>query len=86
MAEEPTATERRDIVPRRLDVVPRLRQMEKRTVHQHAPQLRYPDWTNYTNQRYVRDLAIDSERGWLWMATWGGILFKISHHFPYRQS
>ena len=75
MAEEPTANERRDIVPRRLDLVPRLcRQIEKRTVHQHAPQMRDPEWINYTNQRYVRDLAIDSERGWIWMATWGGIL------------
>lgn len=67
-----------DIVPRRLDLVPRqLRQLEQsRTNHQRFSLAEPPAsaWTNYTNQRHVRDIALDINRGWVWLATWGGVL------------
>jgi ligand-binding sensor domain-containing protein len=31
-------------------------------------------WTSYATQAHVRDIDVDLVRGWMWMATWGGVL------------
>lgn len=68
-----------DIVPRRLDLVPRYtRQLgrEFRTQHQRFSLTTplYPSWKSYANQMHVRDMAFDHKRGEIWLATWGGVL------------
>jgi len=34
----------------------------------------YPNWSNLASQRHVRGLAVDPDRGELWLATGGGVL------------
>lgn len=76
-----------DIVPRRKGLVVR-----PRTEQQLAGQLRYrhyeypsdSNWKSYASQRHVRDIAFDSRRNQIWLATWGGVLclspaFGIRH-------
>ena len=69
----------------RWDIVPRITELLPRLVQQlSAAPVRYQPytvtdagdnmWANYTAQRWVRDLAYDARRGWIWMATWGGVL------------
>ncbi|MEC4812325.1 MAG: hypothetical protein SAK29_03475 [Scytonema sp. PMC 1069.18] len=63
-----------DIVPRRLDLVPRYKRQlgkESRTQHQ---RLFNSNWTSYASQRHIRDIAIDTKQSKIWLATWGGIL------------
>jgi ligand-binding sensor domain-containing protein len=65
------------IVPRRRDLVRRLgNQLRTSTAHQRfAPiPLPWPDWSNHTSQRHIRDVVIDPQHDAVWMATWGGIL------------
>jgi ligand-binding sensor domain-containing protein len=31
-------------------------------------------WTSYATQAHVRDIDVDLVRGWMWLATWGGVL------------
>ncbi|MFO1432831.1 MAG: hypothetical protein U1F76_22380 [Candidatus Competibacteraceae bacterium] len=63
-----------DIVPRRLDLVPRLPM--QRTHHQRFSPTPppHPAWINHSSQRHIRDIAMDKHRECLWLATWGGIL------------
>ena len=63
-----------DIVPRRLDLIPR--QPVQHTHHQRfsPTQPPYPAWISYSSQRHIRDIAMDRHRGCLWLATWGGVL------------
>lgn len=46
------------------------------TTHQlYKPdQLSSPGWTSYGAQHHIRSLATDPRTGWLWLATWGGVL------------
>lgn len=40
-----------------------------------------PGWTGYSSQRNVRALALDVRRGYVWLATWGGVLaWDIEHN------
>ncbi|NJR17790.1 MAG: hypothetical protein HC785_20085 [Calothrix sp. CSU_2_0] len=43
-----------------------------------AKDKKYTDWHNIASQRHIRDLALDLNRGDLWLATGGGVL----HWFP----
>ncbi|MBD2215110.1 hypothetical protein H6G27_35500 [Nostoc linckia FACHB-104] len=76
---ETSPSSQRDIVPRRLDLVPRYRrQLEKefRTQHQRFSLTTppYPTWKSYANQMHIRDMIFDRKRGEIWLATWGGVL------------
>lgn len=76
---ETSPSSQRDIVPRRLDLVPRYRrQLEKefRTQHQRFSLTTppYPSWKSYANQMHIRDMMFDRKRGEIWLATWGGVL------------
>lgn len=79
MSNELPPSSKRDIVPRRLDVVPRYtRQLGKefRTQHQRFSLTTplYPGWKSYANQMHVRDMVFDGKRNEIWLATWGGVL------------
>jgi ligand-binding sensor domain-containing protein len=75
---------RTDIVPRQRDLdTPLLRrqlemQVQKQTLHKRFnPTGGISSWTSYASQLYVRDVAIDLQRGCFWVATWGGVLCWI---------
>jgi ligand-binding sensor domain-containing protein len=70
--------ERTDLVPRHLDLGPTVKSHIERLRTQHGrfalPDAPYPGWVSYASQRHIRDVAIDSFREWIWLATWGGVL------------
>jgi len=79
MSNDTTSSTQLDIVPRRLELIPRpIRQLEQqfRTQHQRLSLAEhpYPSWTSYSTQRHVCDIALDTNRGEIWLATWGGVL------------
>lgn len=69
-----------DIVPRRLDLdsaaVSRQLARISRTRHRRgfSDKALFPDWIGYASQRHIQDMDIDFERGFIWMASWGGVL------------
>jgi ligand-binding sensor domain-containing protein len=42
--------------------------------HERATALAYPAWATHASQRHVRDLAMASRQGDIWLATGGGVL------------
>ncbi len=49
---------------------------QNRTRHQRFLPAEPPhaDWNSYASQQHVRDLAVDTHRNCIWLATWGGVL------------
>ncbi|UCH93811.1 MAG: hypothetical protein JSV88_26575 [Candidatus Aminicenantes bacterium] len=49
---------------------------QERTRHQRfsSTKLPFPDWTGYSSQRHIRDIAFDAHHHCIWLATWGGLL------------
>jgi ligand-binding sensor domain-containing protein len=73
MSNETGASPTLGIAPRRDDIG--LRPIP--TGHQRftpAAPLYQGRWTSYATQGHVRDIDVDLIRGWMWMATWGGVL------------
>jgi ligand-binding sensor domain-containing protein len=73
MSNETAASPVLGIAPRRDDVG--LRPIP--TGHQRfspAAPLYQGRWTSYAAQGHVRDIDVDLIRGWMWLATWGGVL------------
>jgi ligand-binding sensor domain-containing protein len=70
--------QRRDIVPRALDLVPRLsRQLARAGVKREVYVVAGagdPTWASYAATRRLRCADLDPVRGWIWLATWGGVL------------
>jgi ligand-binding sensor domain-containing protein len=61
-----------DLAPRLMDLAPA---QEHLVPTPHQPfDLKIPHWSSYASQGHVQDMAVDPMRGWLWLATWGGVL------------
>ena len=80
MAEIQPSIGPRDLVERRMDLVPsphgsRLISQFHTTHQSYKPDQSYfPGWTSYAAQHHIRSIDTDPRTGWLWLATWGGVL------------
>jgi ligand-binding sensor domain-containing protein len=72
MSDETGAAPTRGIAPRRGEAPPELITPHQRFTP--AVPLYQGRWTSYATQGHVRDIDVDLIRGWMWMATWGGVL------------
>jgi len=64
-------------VPRALDLIPRLsRQLARAGVKREVYVVAGagdPTWASYAATRRLRYADLDPVRGWIWLATWGGV-------------